>query len=79
MKGYLSTIIGVAMTVAASSTVTYAKVNPSSHSETPMAAALADSAGYNKFRFGGYGEMVASFKDYGINRFAGTSTGSAKT
>ena len=25
--------------------------------------------GYEKFRFGGYGEMVASFKDYGINRF----------
>ncbi len=29
----------------------------------------ADTAGYSKFRFGGYGEMVASFKDYGINRF----------
>lgn len=24
---------------------------------------------YDKFRFGGYGEIVASFKDYGINRF----------
>ena len=24
---------------------------------------------YTKFRFGGYGEMVANFKDYGINRF----------
>ena len=29
----------------------------------------ADTAGWQKFRFGGYGEMVASFKDYGINRF----------
>lgn len=29
----------------------------------------ADTAGYRKFRFGGYGEIVASFKDYGINRF----------
>lgn len=26
---------------------------------------------YTKFRFGGYGEMVANFKDYGINRFYG--------
>ena len=26
---------------------------------------------YQKFRFGGYGEMVAAFKDYGINRFYG--------
>lgn len=30
---------------------------------------LADTTGYNKFRFGSYGEAVASFKDYGINRF----------
>ena len=24
---------------------------------------------YEKFRVGGYGEMVANFKDYGINRY----------
>ena len=30
---------------------------------------LADTAGYRKFRFGSYGEVVAAFKDYGINRF----------
>lgn len=47
--------------------------------ETSPTATAADTAGYNRFRFGGYGEMVASFKDYGINRFAGTSTGSTKT
>ena len=34
---------------------------------------------YNKFRFGGYGEAMASFKDYGINRFAGSKEGNAKT
>ncbi|MER8207501.1 hypothetical protein, partial [Acinetobacter baumannii] len=28
-----------------------------------------------KFRFGGYGEMVANFKDYGINRFYGGNDG----
>lgn len=44
-----------------------------------QAAAAADTAGYNKFRFGGYGEMVASFKDYGINRFDGTATGNTRT
>lgn len=33
---------------------------------------------YKKFRFGGYGEMVANFKDYGINRFYGGSDGNAK-
>ena len=43
------------------------------------AATQADTTGYNKFRFGGYGEMVASFKDYGINRFAGTATGNTRT
>ncbi len=43
------------------------------------AAAAADTSGYHRFRFGGYGEMVASFKDYGINRFAGTSSGNTRT
>lgn len=47
--------------------------------DTVQAATAADTAGYNKFRFGGYGEMVASFKDYGINRFDGTATGNTRT
>ena len=29
-----------------------------------------DGDNYKKFRFGGYGEMVASFKDYGIAAMA---------
>ena len=37
-----------------------------------------DTLGYNRFRFGGYGEMVANFKDYGINRFYGHKEGNAK-
>lgn len=43
-----------------------------------VSAAEPDTLGYNKFRFGGYGEMVANFKDYGINRFYGHSEGNAK-
>ncbi len=39
---------------------------------------ISDYDTYSKFRFGGYGEAVASFKDYGINRFAGSSEGNAK-
>ena len=31
------------------------------------------ASGYNKFRFGGYGEILANFMDYGINRFRGFS------
>ena len=34
-----------------------------------------DGDDYKKFRFGGYGEAVASFKDYGINRFYGGNDG----
>ena len=34
--------------------------------------------GYDRFRFGGYGEVLASFMDYGINRFRGTSTGNTR-
>ena len=32
---------------------------------------------YNRYRVGGYGEVVAQFKNYGINRFNGTSTGNS--
>lgn len=39
---------------------------------------VATDDDYKKFRFGGYGEMVASFKDYGINRFYGNSEGNPK-
>lgn len=43
----------------------------------PLAAQTgADSAGYSRFRFGGYGEMVASMMNYDVNRF--TPTGSAR-
>ena len=41
-------------------------------------AAEPDTLGYNRIRFGGYGEMVANFKDYGINRFYGHKEGNAK-
>ncbi len=41
-------------------------------------AAEPDTTGYKKFRFGGYGEMMANFKDYGINRFYGHSEGNTK-
>ena len=32
---------------------------------------------FRKYRVGGYGEVVAAFKNYGINRFNGTSTGNS--
>ena len=34
--------------------------------------------GWSKFRIGGYGEMVAAFKNYGSNRFYGGAEGNAK-
>lgn len=40
--------------------------------------AVADETDYDTFstlRFGGYGEMVANFKDYDSNRFSGQPTG----
>ncbi len=42
-------------------------------------ATLAQSTDndYQKFRIGGYGEMVANFKNYGTTRFNGTTTGSS--
>lgn len=43
-----------------------------------MAQSSQDSiqyGGWNKFRLGGYGEMVAAFKGYGTNRYWGGSEG----
>ena len=39
--------------------------------------ASADTT-FNRFRVGGYGEIVAQFKDYGINRFNGTDYGNTR-
>lgn len=74
-KSFLTLVTAMIMAGAAPVLAGEREVAP----ETSPAATAADTAGYNRFRFGGYGEMVASFKDYGINRFAGTSTGSTKT
>ena len=67
------------------------KMNRMNRRMAGMAAALmmggsalaqwnADSTEYDSFgryRIGGYGEAVAAFKNYGINRFSGTSTGNS--
>lgn len=37
-----------------------------------------DGSTFNKFRIGGYGEMVAAFKDYGTNRYYGHEEGNPK-
>ena len=45
-----------------------------------LTAQNSDTAGSGyRFRVGGYGEMVASFKNYGINRFYGGSGGNTHT
>ena len=33
---------------------------------------------FDRYRIGGYGELVGAFKNYGINRFKGTSNGHSK-
>ena len=35
--------------------------------------AYAEYSGFDKFRFGGYGEMLVNFLDYGPNRWTGTN------
>ena len=40
-----------------------------SQTKTKKLKAVSADDDYQKLRFGGYGEMVAAFKDYGINRF----------
>ena len=40
-------------------------------------SATSDYATFSRFRVGGYGEMLANFKDYGINRYYGSTEGNA--
>lgn len=53
---------------------------------TPQSEAPADSRGqgatadydtFSRLRVGGYGEILANFKDYGINRYYGSTEGNA--
>lgn len=47
--------------------------------DTTIALQKPTTAGDDyKFRFGGYGEIVASWKDYGLNRWNGQTTGSTR-
>ena len=39
---------------------------------------IAEYASFEKYRVGGYGEVVAAFKDYGTNRFYGHPEGNSK-
>ena len=48
-----------------------AEESDTNRSAAEQSAAIYAS-GYDKFRFGGYGEVLANFMDYGINRFRGT-------
>lgn len=41
------------------------------------ASATSDYATFSRFRVGGYGEMLANFKYYGINRYYGSTEGNA--
>lgn len=41
-------------------------------------AKATNNNGYEKWRIGSYGEMLAAFKDYGLNRFYGNSAGNTK-
>lgn len=47
--------------------------------DTVQAKKTSTIDSFEKFRFGGYGEMLASHKDYGINRFYGGNDGNSKT
>lgn len=38
----------------------------------------SDFDGFSKWRIGGYGEMAASYKDYGLNRFTGRTQGNSR-
>lgn len=48
------------------------------HASTGQDTLTVAPDGYLQFRFGGYGEVVSKFMDYGKNRFSGTSYGNSR-
>ncbi len=70
----------LAITLLTSCVTAFAQEQEETTTEKSAVEQSADiyAAGYNKFRFGGYGEILANFMDYGINRFRGTDNGSKK-
>ena len=63
----------LAITLLTSCVTAFAQEQEETTTEKSAVEQSADiyAAGYNKFRFGGYGEILANFMDYGINRFRG--------
>ena len=57
----------LAITLLSSYATAYAQSNEEPTAVEKSAEIYAN--GYDKFRFGGYGEILANFMDYGINRF----------
>ena len=70
----------LAITLLTSCVTAFAQEQEETTTEKSAVEQSADiyADGYNKFRFGGYGEILANFMDYGINRFRGTDNGSKK-
>lgn len=70
----------VAMQAQSVDGISGATIKATSETDLKQDSAKSNSIGaYNKFRMGGYGEMLAKFMDYGINRFYGGKDGNSKT
>lgn len=66
----------LAITLLGSCATVFAQNNEKTTAAEESAEIYA--SGYEKFRFGGYGEILANFMDYGVNRFSGISYGNTK-
>lgn len=66
----------LAITLLSSCATAFAQSNEKTTAAEESAEIYA--SGYEKFRFGGYGEILANFMDYGVNRFSGISYGNTK-
>lgn len=74
-NGLLSGILFAGVSTSAYSNTIITSNNPSIKEEKISSSKSED---FEKFRIGGYGEILAKFKDYGLNRYSGTSNGNIK-
>ncbi len=51
---------------------------PNTTETNNVQAKASNNSDYEKWRIGSYGEILAAFKDYGLNRFYGSSAGNTK-
>ena len=72
-------LMAMGMLAASTSVVAETETSAAPSEAVASKAKSTSSDDFKKWRIGSYGEMLATFKDYGLNRYYGAGSGNSKT